>query len=182
MKSRDYRKGFQKALRESYDILESVLLSEGMDIHAFSKLFDDESFQRACAIFKDRIQNDRDAREKNALLNLNDYRENPEEFIKNVEKSISYIEMRKNSGKIRVPEGVEKIFEDGKCLILAVNDSKMAHAAGSLLKGENNCPWCIALKYPENKKFWEEYDTEWAVFIYSKNSIGGLSDVWAMVL
>lgn len=88
-------------MKETYFLLENLLLNEGMDIRAFEKLSDDVEFQKACQLFKSRIQADNDAKLKFKLNNLNDFKNSPKEFIRVVDSALEYIEKRRKQKNIR---------------------------------------------------------------------------------
>lgn len=76
-----------------------------------------------------------------------------------------------------------RVYENDHCLITMPKGPKGAAAAGSLCKvnGRPACPWCVALKYPENKKHWDGYYAEAVFFVYAKK--GGVPvNAWCLLL
>lgn len=149
----------------------------GIDIRAFSKLSDDETFQWACDQYKERIKNDDDAREKCDLLNLDDYKENHSKFIAQVSLALSFIENRKKgklSRKAKRKKGIDIIYEDEDLLIVGTRDYKKSHEAAYLDGG--TAPWCISAPCEDALMAWERYNVYFAVYVYDKKT----PDSWAL--
>lgn len=156
------------------------LLDESIDIHGLARLHQgDPGFERAVKDYRFTLQGRK--RELLAPFGLDDldkFKENPEGFVKMVGYAVdSFKEKREQKALYK------KVYENDRCLITMPKGPKGAAAAGSLFKvnGKAVCPWCVALKYPENEKFWERYMVETVFFVYAKEG-GSVSDAWCVLL
>lgn len=109
---------------------------------------------------------------------LDKFKENPDGFVKMVSYAIDSFKDKKEQSAL-----YKRVYEDDRCLITMPKGPKGAAAAGSLLKkdGVAVCPWCVAIKYPENKQWWTKYKARAVFFVYSKRK-GVVSNAWCMVL
>lgn len=156
------------------------LLDESIDIHGLAKLHNgDPGFERAVKDYRASLQGrKRELLKPFGLDDLDKFKENPEGFVKMVDYAVdSFKEKREQKGLYK------KVYEDDRCLITMPKGPKGAAAAGSLCKADGKaiCPWCVALKYPENEKFWERYMAETVFFVYAKEG-GSVSGAWCVLL
>lgn len=140
-------------------------LDESIDIHGLARLHKgNPEFDRAVKDYRATLQ----GRKKDMLApfgldDLDKFKENPDAFVKMVDYAVDSFKEKKEQKAL-----YKKIYEDDKCLITMPKGPEGAAAAGSLCKvdGEPVCPRCICVKYPENKKWWEQYGA--VFFIYAK--------------
>lgn len=157
-----------------------TLLDESIDIHGLARLHKgDPGFERAVKDYRSTLQGrKRELLKPFGLDNLDKFKENPKGFVKMVGYAVdSFKEKREQKALYK------KVYENDRCLITMPKGPKGAAAAGSLFKvnGKAVCPWCVALKYPENEKFWERYMVETVFFVYAKEG-GSVSDAWCVLL
>lgn len=109
---------------------------------------------------------------------LDKFKEDPEGFVKMVDYAVDSFKEKKEQKAL-----YKKIYEDGKCLVTMPKGPEGAAAAGSFCKvnGEVRCPWCVCVKYPENEKWWKQYEAAALAFIYSKEN-GVVTDACCVLL
>ena len=91
------------------------------------------------------------------LDNLDKFKDNPTGFVDAVDSALEAFAKKKSRASL-----YKKVYEDERSLITMPKTPKGAVAAGSFLKKEGTavCPWCVAVKYPDNEKWWKEYNVK----------------------
>ena len=112
------------------------------------------------------------------LDDLDKFKDTPYAFVNAVDSALDSFAEKKEQATL-----YKKIYEDERCLITMPKGPEGAAAAGSLLKkdGDAVCPWCVALKYPDNEKMWLQYNVDVVFFVYAKEN-GIVSNAWCLVL
>lgn len=109
---------------------------------------------------------------------MDKFKDNPDAFVKMVGYAVDSFKEKKEQKAL-----YKKVYEDDRCLITMPKGPEGAAAAGSFCKNGDDivCPWCVCIKYPENEKWWEAYDTAALAFVYAKEN-GVVSDACCILL
>ena len=112
------------------------------------------------------------------LDDLDNFKNDPTGFVDAVKSALDAFAEKKEHDSL-----YKKAYEDERCLITMPMSPKGAAAAGSFFKKEGNavCPWCVAVKYPDNEKWWKHHKVEALFFVYAKKN-GIVSNTWCLVL
>lgn len=160
-------------------------LDESIDIHGLQKRFKENpkakqvEIEGAVKTYRSTLQ----ARKKEVLApygldDLDKFKDDPLGFARAVQDAVYDFAVEKEGKSL-----YRRVYEDERCLITMPKGSRGAAAAGSLCKvnGRPACPWCVAVRYPDNRKHWAEYDAETLFFVYAKE--GGVPvNAWCMLL
>ena len=160
-------------------------LDEGIDIHGLYNRYknmpgiDRESVEGAIKDYRSNLQ----SRKKELLSpygldNLDNFKESPDGFVAAVRDAMNAFTIEREAKAL-----YSTVYEDDHCLITMPKGPKGAAAAGSLCKvdGKPRCPWCVAVKYPDNKVHWDEYGVEALFFVYAKEN-GVSVNAWCLAL
>lgn len=155
-------------------------VDESIDIHGLQKRFGgNASANAAVKEYRAMIQ----GRKKELLKpfgldDLDKFKDDPDGFVKAVNGARDFFAAERKSKALYT-----KVYENDSCIITMPRGPEGAAAAGSLYKkdGKAVCPWCVAVKYPENKKFWNQYEAKAVFFIYAKDN-GVVSNAWCVLL
>ena len=163
-------------------------LDEAIDIHGLYNRYknmpgiDLESVDGAVKDYRANIQ----GRKKELLKpfgldDLDKFKDNPTGFVKMVGYAMDSFKEKKEQSAL-----YKRVYEDDHCLITMPKGPEGAAAAGSFLKkdGAVVCPWCIAVKYPDNEKWWRHYNADAVFFVYSKGvkNRGAINNAWCVVM
>ena len=156
-----------------------------IDIHGLQKRYESmktlalSSITESVKAFRSTLQ----GRKKELLKpfgldDLDKFKDNPKEFVDSVKTALDSFGEKKEQDSL-----YKRIYEDDRCIITVAKDAKGAAAAGSLLKrdGDAVCPWCVAVKYPDNEKWYIQHKVKALFFVYAKEN-GVVSDAWCLVL
>lgn len=142
-----------------------------MDIFAFKKVSTEASFLEACEVYADRLKTESEVKEKFGLADLDAFKENTALFIEKVAEAVAFLSNRKKAKKAKGvwrKKGVSVLYDDERCIITSPDRLDYARDAGSLINGENSCPWCVATKEPAS--WWERINVMRLVFVYRKEN------------
>lgn len=153
-----------------------------MDVFAFKKVSTEVPFLEACEVYADRLKTETEVKEKFGLADLDVFKENTTLFIEKVAEAVAFLTNRKKAKKAKSAwrkKGVSVLYEDERCIITSPDGPEYARDAGSLIDGENSCPWCVATKEPS--EHWKSYEAERILFAYRKEN-GVPVDAYCVVL